>query len=438
MSCIVKRYTAALTAVCVLLMVWCMVPVSSYAATRPNIIFIVVDDLGYGDITSYGGPISTPAIDSLAQGGVRFTDGYAQAYCTPSRAALLSGQYPQRSGLTFALGANSPQGLPASAITIAELLRSAGYTTGLFGKWHLGKSEQQGPDKSGFRIVEAAMRIGEGDHYTHRNPNNGLAVDWWTNHFGTTNLVPLMPTAYSGVEVTNKALRFITMANIAGQPFLAVVAYQEPHSPFQAPGGTASNRANNPSNYPAMVKSVDTGVGQIMARLRQLGLEQNTLVVFMSDNGGYGPGRNAPLRGKKGDVWEGGWRVPTIAYWPGTIPPQVSHAPITELDWLATFAEIIGTPLPATYKVDGKNILPVLQGGTIATRPLFIGQDGNFAVRYGDWKLVVLGGQPPQLFNLRNDIGETRNVAGANPAIVTQLTDMLNAWQRDVATNRTR
>ena len=269
------------------------------AESRPNILLIVADDLGYGDLSSYGGAIPTPAIDALAAGGIRFTDFHGNGpLCTPTRASLLTGRYAQRTGLDDALSASATIGLGPGEVTIADVLKDAGYRTGLVGKWHLGHLPRFGPEQHGFEEFYG-FRKGEIDYVNHLDSLG--EPDWWKN---TT---PVHDETYSTTLITRKAVRFIR--HNARRPFFLYVAYQAPHVPYQAPGdgpirvpGERKAAAEgDPDRYPAMVAALDAGIGRILRALQETGVEENTFVLFLSDNGAFGPaatGRCAASRAR--------------------------------------------------------------------------------------------------------------------------------------------
>lgn len=414
------------------------VPASAEAAaegTRPNIVVIVADDLGYGDISSYGGPVRTPNIDALATAGVRFTDFHANGpVCTPSRAALLTGRYPQRAQLGNALSASSNEGLNANQITLGDALKSAGYRTGIVGKWHLGHLPQFAPGKQGFDFFYGFLN-GEIDYVNHLDSLG--RPDWWRN---TT---PITENVYSTTAITREAVGFIQRQK--QQPFFLYVAYQAPHLPYQAPGDgpvripgqPKHGEEGNKANYPLMIQAMDRGVGTIMNTLRSLNLEQNTFVFFLSDNGAFAPGTNRPLRGIKGQLYEGGHRVPAIAYWPGRITPGVNRQTIAAIDVFPTILALTSTKAPEAWRIDGSSVLPVLLGkeAAVPARKLFWMYGGNTAVREGEWKLVNINGQKA-LYNLNADLGETTDVAARYPGITASLTNAISTWKADVSAKR--
>ncbi len=401
-------------------------------ATKPNIVVIVADDLGYGDLSSYGGPIRTPSIDALATAGTRFTDFHANGpVCTPSRAALLTGRYPQRAHLGDALSASSNAGLDASEVTVADVLKTSGYTTGIVGKWHLGHLAKFAPGRQGFDFFYGFLN-GEIDYVNHLDSLGKL--DWWRN---TT---PVIENVYSTTAITREAVGFIQRQK--QQPFFLYVAYQAPHVPYQAPGDGPVRVPGQPkhgeegkrANYPLMIQAMDRGVGTIMGALRSLNLEEKTFVFFLSDNGAFAPGTNRPLRGIKGQLYEGGHRVPAIAYWPGRITPGVNRQTVAAIDLFPTILGLTSAKAPAARRIDGASLLPMLLGNEAAppARKLFWSYGANTAAREAEWKLVNIDGQKA-LYNLNADLGETTNVAAKYPSIAASLTNAINTWKADVA-----
>jgi arylsulfatase A-like enzyme len=421
---------------------------------RPNIVVILADDLGYGDLGCYGSTKNqTPNIDRLAAGGLRCTDFHSNGpMCSPTRAALLTGCYPQRFGRPFER-ALSPQpsrdiGLPLQAVTLAEVLKRSGYATGMFGKWHLGYRPPRMPVNQGFDRFRGLVS-GDGDHHTQIDRSGNQ--DWWRN-----NRIE-MERGYTADLVTRHSIDFIQRHQ--SEPFFLYVAHLAIHFPWQGPTdpphrvqgndysrdkwGIVPDRKNVAKHVKAMVESLDQSVGRLIAALEQLGIEEKTLVVFASDNGGYldyasggfeNISSNGPLRGQKGSVHEGGHRVPGVFYWPGRIPAgAVTDETVLTMDFYPTFAQLADAPLPAHQRTDGIDLAPLL----FHTRPLAeravcwrIGEHG--AIRQGPWKLNLGNREGPQLYNLKRDLGETVNVAPKHPELVSSLTAAYQAWEADV------
>jgi len=423
--------------------------VRAQATTRPNIVLILTDDVGYGDIGSYGSrDIRTPNIDRLARGGVRLTDFYASPQCTPTRAALISGRYPQRVSLERALstaGLSLETGLQANGRTLPRLLKNAGYRTGLVGKWHLGYLPEYSPNAHGFDYFYGFL-AGYIDFYTHTRGGDGL-------HDLNENGVAVSDTGYMTDLITSRAVRFIE--NNAAAPFFLEVAYNAAHWPFQRPGhptrAANNGRFQGPgdsvpatrADYIAMLEHADGGVGTILATLKKRGLDKNTLVIFTNDNGGEWLSNNAPLFHRKDTLWEGGIRVPAIFWWPSVLPAgRTASTPGITMDLTATVLSTAGAAIPGSF--EGRDLVPLLAGRTpagrtdaaaLAERPLFwridTGTRQQRAVRRGRWKLLV-DDDDLLLFDLPRDIGERHDVAASNAAIVRELRALLAAWEADV------
>jgi len=431
----------------------CLAMGSSLASTsgrKPNIVFILVDDLGWSDLGCYGNPFhETPNIDRLAREGMRFTDAYAACpVCSPTRASILCGQYPARLGLTdfipghqrpyehLSVPRNRTQHLPLEMETPAEALRPAGYVCGAFGKWHLGGRDYF-PDKQGFdRFVVS----GGGRHFQNRTtPDLGLTAD-----------------DYLTEALTLETERFIE-AHREG-PFFVWLAHYAVHIPLEARPAMIAKYERKPGPdgginnavYAAMVEHVDAGVGRIVAKLRELGLEDDTMVVLTSDNGGLrrmytGEGplvtTNAPLRGEKGTLYEGGIRVPLIVRWPGRIAAgRTCDVPVTSVDFYPTLRDAAGLAGDGDQALDGESLLPVLTGARSLKRDAVYWHYPHYhhsrpagAVREKAWKLIEFyDDHHVELYNLANDIGETNDLAGRKPRRARRLREGLEAWRRSV------
>ncbi|MDH7601066.1 MAG: sulfatase [Armatimonadota bacterium] len=397
---------------------------------RLNFVLINCDDLGYGDLSCYGSPtIHTPNVDSLAAKGVRFTDFDTCApVCTPSRAGLLTGRYAIRSGLTRILGPVNTTGIPESEQTIGEALKSLGYATALIGKWHLGHLPQFLPTRHGFDYYY-------GIPYSN---NMGDRVDGRPN-------CPLMrgeqiieqPAIQETLteRYTAETIGFIKQNK--DKPFFVYLAHNMPHNPV-----SASERFRGRSKgglYGDAVECIDWGVGQIVNTLRELGLERNTLIMFTSDNG-PNLGSAGILRGKKGQVFEGGVRVPFVAYCPGLIPAGiVCHQPATNLDIFPTLIRLAGGKLPSDRPIDGRDITKLLTvpGASLPSKPFFYFVTNALqAVRVGKWKLH-LGREDrllpkPELYNLQLDIRESVDRSDEYPHIVTELKQIAQRFVSDL------
>jgi arylsulfatase A-like enzyme len=411
-------------------------------ASRPNVVLIITDDVGYGDFGSYGAPdIKTPNVDSLATDGVRLTDFYANgATCSPTRTGLISGRYQQRFAIEAPLGnehsRDAARGLPATGRSLPQLLKNNGYATALIGKWHLGYKPEFSPGAHGFEYF-FGFKSGYIDYYQHTS-GEGQPDLFENDH-------PVEVAGYMTDLITEKSVRFIEQN--AQRPFFVDIAYNAAHWPYQPPDkpskaidnarhlGPFDKDTSTRSDYVAMLERADQGVGRILQALDRLGLRQNTIVIFTNDNGGEWLSRNTPLFHHKGTVWEGGIRVPAILRWPGRIPAgRVSGQVGITMDLAASILSATRTPVPADARLEGIDLLPILEGrAPEVERTLFwrvTGPRTQVAVRSGDWKLLVDG--RPMLFNLRDDLGERNNLVGRRGDIARKLEPLLAAWQKDV------
>lgn len=418
------------------------------AAHRPpNLIIILADDLGYADVGFNGcKDIPTPNIDSIAAHGIRFSSGYVTfPVCSPSRAGLMTGRYPQRFGHERNPRfepKNPVSGLPLTETTLAQTLGRAGYVSGCIGKWHLGAYPTLRPLQRGFNEFFGFLGGGHQyfpENFTIRNPddahNEAQSYRLWIMRGDE----PVKVTSYLTDAFSDEAVRFVQ--HHRDQRFFLYLAYNAPHTPMQATAKYLARFATieNPKRrtYAAMVSAMDDGVGRLLATLGALGLDQDTLVFFLSDNGGptkANASDNRPLRGQKSDPWEGGFRVPFAVQWPGHLPQgTVYDRPVLSTDIYATIAALAGAPLDPRHPLDGTNLMPYLDGQnpgsphpTIYLRKY---DQGAFAVRTGDYKLVIpRRGMPPQLFDLAKDISESTNIAAAHPRTLQTLEQERAAW----------
>ncbi|SUS05854.1 conserved exported hypothetical protein [uncultured Defluviicoccus sp.] len=401
-----------------LLLVTALISSAHADPQRPNILIFLIDDVGFGDLSPYGGPIKVPAIGRLANEGMRFTDFHVSSICSPTRAMLLTGRYNQRmagGALDWALKHLSNDGLPANEVTIAEMLKGSYPTRVIVGKWHLGRLPQFNPVNNGFTFFYGLLEA-DATYTTHVGGPWGR--DWWIN------LAPNPANEYTTFATTREALRQIDAAGKGA--FFIYVSYQAPHWPIALPG---EDEGDNRAVRPQVVGLVDKSVGQIMARVRSL--SRPTFVLFLADNGSGVATDNRPLRGGKGSVYEGGIRVPAIAWWPGRVPHGANSETLHVMDVLPTVAELAGVPLPARA-LDGQSFARLFAGARMPARRLFWDLKGDGAVRDGAWKLVKIGSNAPQLYNLASDIRERTNVAAANPQRVATLAAALEQWRSEV------
>ncbi len=423
------------------------------ASAPPNIVLVLADDMGYGDLSSYGCPdIRTPHIDSIGRRGVRFTRFYANApECTPTRTALLTGRYQQRvGGLECAIGVGNvgrydeavwlqqrgELGLPASEPTLAQLLKRGGYETALSGKWHLGYLDKFLPYRHGFDEFFGILG-GNADYFTHRELGGNPVL--------YHNRAPVRREGYLTDLITEHALGWLR--GRSRKPFLLYVSYTAPHTPIQGPADSAKSvtEANwekgDRATYGRMVQRMDDGVGAILEQLDRMGAADNTLVCFLSDNGGTQLSRNAGLRGTKGTTWEGGIRVPLLMRWPRLLAQEVVNSQVAiTMDLLPTFLSAAGLRQPSGRRLDGINMLPWLSGkAEPPSRALYWrykrGQAVRKAVLDGSLKYVQ-DGETEALHNLAQDEAEKNNLVTGSPAEAARLKSMLAAWEKDVAAPR--
>ena len=413
-----------------------MALVSSAADERPNIILILADDLGYGDVGFQGSTqIPTPSLDRLAASGVVCTQGYVSApVCSPSRAGLLTGRNQVEFGYDNNLSEPQPGfdaefgGLPVGEMTIADRLREVGYVTGLVGKWHLGDRPQFHPLSRGFDEFWGFLG---GGHSYFPTVAPGQPEPKLECSFG-----PVGDITYLTDDITTQGIAFIRRHR--DKPFFLYAAYNAPHTPMHARAEDLARFAfiadKKRRTYCAMVARLDDQVGRLLDEVRRLGLEEKTLVVFLSDNGGpvdQNASLNAPLNGQKGILLEGGMRVPFIVSWPGHIPAdRRCEQPVTSLDLAPTFLRLAGVSAEARSGLSGVNIWPALsgEGDALQHRQLLWRFTISAAIRDGDWKLVRLPNRLPMLYNLRNDVSERNDVALDNLDRTKAMLERLGDW----------
>lgn len=433
--------------------------ISNKAAEPPNIIIIYADDMGWGDLGCYGHPsIRTPNLDRMAAEGMRFTDFYSAAeVCTPSRASLLTGRYAIRSGMCHSqrrvLHSRATGGLPKDEITLPELLKAQGYATAMIGKWHLGHLPEHLPLNHGFDSYFGMPY--SNDMLPATNAPAGRAkffvenIDYWrTPLIRGTNIVEEHPDQRQLTRrYTEESQRIVRESK--ARPFFLYIAHNFPHVPLFA---SEKFRGKSPAGlYGDVVEELDWSVGEVLKTLREEKLDQKTLVVFSSDNGPWlifnqHGGSAGPLREGKGSTWEGGMRVPGIAWWPGRIKPgTVQREVATTMDLFATCARLGGARLPTDRPIDGRDISPLLFGtGSVAPAPFFYYRGSDlYAVRLGPWKAHYITGpgygpekpaphQPPLLFHLGEDPGERFNIATNHPAVLEKLDKAVQAHRAEL------
>lgn len=407
-----------------------LVPLQETASARPNVLVILADDLGYGDLGCYGGTLPTPNIDRLASEGARFTQAYAAApVCTPSRAGLFTGLYPARFGVQANTGTNRAarkrgKGVPGEVVMLPERLAPLGIHTGLIGKWHLGVKEGMEPIDQGFdeffgftAASHHYLPVTAGDTKMMRGKETEAEYEkeFLTDAFARESVAFL---------TKNKA-----------QPFFLTVALSAPHNPYEASEELLQRFPNIADEkaraYAALVSSMDDAVGRILAALAQEGLAENTLVFFASDNGAMldeSPGSNAPLSSGKSFLFEGGIRVPMMARWPGRVAAgQTLAAPVSLLDISATTLALAGADAETLGGLDGRDLRPVFAGEAVPERTLLWRMGPSSAIRKGDWKLVA-SNKSRWLFDLAQDPGEKTDLASKEPERLAALEQELGAW----------
>lgn len=423
------------------------------SAERPNIVLIFVDDMGYGDLASYGHPtIRTPNLDRMATEGVRLTSFYVAApACSASRAALLTGRYPVRSGFSGSTWVLSPVdtfGLPQAEVTLAEALKARGYRTAAIGKWHLGHLPPHLPTRHGF---DSYLGIPYSNDMDKKEMRGDPPVPLLR---GTEIVEQPVDQSTMTQRFTDEAIRVIREAG--DQPFFVYLAHPMPHLPIHA--SEAFRGRSRGGAYGDVIEEMDAATGRILATLRELGIDRNTVVVFASDNGPwenypaerylrlYGTepshvGSPGPLRGSKGTTYEGGMRVPAIVRWPAEVPPEQESAEVvTSMDLYTTLLRIAGAEVPEDRPVDGRNVMSVLQG-QISSSPeafYYFGRDELEAVREGRWKLRQAlrsregETRETELFDLEVDPGERFNLAATHPRVVERLQERMRVFAQEI------
>ena len=420
-------------------------PLFAEVAGRPNIVVFFMDDLGYADLRIDGATDArTPHLDRFAREGVRLTNCYAAApVCTPTRAAFMTGRYQHRIGLETVIApsrGNGDQGLPPTEPTLPRYLHDAGYATGLIGKWHLGSRPEFRPNRHGFDEFFGFLG-GAVDYYSHVGEDG--------EHDLYENDEPVVVDRYLTDEITDRAVAFVEKH--AAKPFFLDVAYNATHWPFQPPG--MAHEPQHPTgppvqvirswastgtrdDYVRMLERADAGIGRILATIDRLGLRQNTLVIFASDNGGEWLSNMKPLFHRKGTLWEGGLRVPCILRWPARLPARrTSNQAAITMDLTATILSAAGVTARKDRPLDGVDLVPLLQRRAKAVERTFYwrgarGGAAEIAVRDGRWKYVTHSPIfPGQLFDVVADPGERDDRASRQPEILRRLVEKHRAWE---------
>ena len=408
--------------------------------SRPNVIFILADDLGWGDLSCYGRPdYKTPNLDLLALQGTRFSDAYsASAICTPTRCGFITGRYPPRLqiGLQEPLpSTNNRVGLDPGHPTIASLLKTSGYDTALFGKWHLGFRPEWGPNAHGFDEFFGIL-AGAGDYFLHKTGQGQPDL--------YENLTPVQRNGYLTDLLTERAVKYVAQHRTS--PFFLSLNYTAPHWPWQGPRGGEtvkfSDKTIEPVTmggggslklYAEMMRSLDDGVGRVMKAIKGAGLDKNTLVIFTSDNGGERFSYNWPFSGAKGELLEGGIRVPAIVRWPGAVPAnRVTSQMAISMDWTATILAAAGAHEASDYPLDGIDLLPFMKGNSpVRDRTFFWRLREQDAVRDGKWKYVRTG-ESRGLYDLSVDEREQADFSSKNPEILQRLSSDFERWNKQM------
>ncbi|MFM7180584.1 MAG: sulfatase [Verrucomicrobiales bacterium] len=432
-----------------LIFAFCAITVSATAASKPNFVVIFMDDMGYGDIGAYGATIQkTPALDKMAAEGTKLTSFYAAPVCSVSRAQLLTGCYGARVSVPEVYGPGNAEGLNPAEFTIADHLKTLGYSTMCIGKWHVGDQAEFLPTKQGF---DGYLGIPYSNDMWRKSTETGEKCHPLVRDDKVAELLTDERQSLLVEQYTDEAVRFITTNK--DKPFFLYLPHTAIHTPIH-PGEKFRGKSSN-GNVGDWIEEVDWSTGKILETLKTLGIAENTLVVFTSDNGPWlikekDSGSSGPLRGGKGSTWEGGVRVPTIAWWPGKVPAaKAVDAVAGTIDLLPTIVTLAGGTVPATPVIDGRDLSPLLFGKTTESPRgvhYYFSRYDVQAVREGPWKLALTPqnfsmGMPipddaktnePRLYNLNDDIGETKNVAAAHPEIVAKLTALAAKMTQEI------
>lgn len=420
----------------------CAAGMLKQAGEKPNIIVIISDDAGYADFGAYGGKqIPTPNINSIGAQGVKFTDAYVTAsVCAPSRAGLLTGRYQQRFGFEFNLAGQPAQGytktdmgMDPQELTIGNEMKANGYRTIAIGKWHQGSEAKHYPLNRGFDEFYGFI-AGSRDFFSNPDKRDGQTL------MDNRTTVPEKDITYLTDMLTDKATSFIK--ENTNKPFFMYLSYNAVHVPMQGKKELIDRFAfiqdKGRRAYAAMMASLDDGVGKVLTTLKENKLDDNTIVIFLNDNGGpsVNSSDNGPLRGNKGSVWEGGIRIAFMMKWPGHIPENIIYKnPVSSLDILPTSIAAANGKQAGNKKLDGASLLPYLNKNNTSMphETLFWRRGDGAAVRAGKWKLIRIKSDPVLLFDLDKDISEAANVANRYPEIVKDLMAKLDAWEKELS-----
>ena len=402
-------------------------------AAQPNILYILADDMGYADAGFMGSKeIRTPELDKLAHAGTILSSYYVQPVCSPTRATLMTGRYPTRTGVYTIVRPQASWGLKLEERILPQALREAGYETAIVGKWHLGEfQEAYRPTKRGFDH-QYGLWFGMIDYFTHKRDDT---LDWHRDD------QPCKDEGYSTHLIAKEACRLIR-EKTSEKPLFLYLPFNAVHGPFQVPESYLKpyeSLTGVRKTYAGMISAMDEAIGQVVAALKEKGLLDNTLIIFSSDNGGPSPGKvtsNGPLRAGKGTIYEGGIRVCAFATWPGKIPAgKTISEQLQGVDWYPTLLKLAGGSLDQKLPLDGRDIWPVLTDSAksphdavliCATKP------GSAALRMGDWKLVHTE-KNDELYNLASDLGEAKDLASSQPEKLKELRARLDILMKDAA-----
>ena len=423
---------------------------------RPNIVFILADDLGYADVGFNGAiDVATPNLDKLVANGTMFTSAYvAHSFCGPSRAGLLTGRYPHAIGSQFNLKQDSKKGIDTNEVFFSKILQDANYNTALIGKWHLGEEHKYHPNERGFDYFYGFLGGGH-NYFTSQYLDasaNGNKWDYNRPLRENLKLAEEPRDVYLTDWFSQKGVEYInTLEKDDEEPFLLFMSYNAPHSILEAKEEDKKALENKPYSfnykndrrqiYAAMVYALDRGVGDLVAALKKNGEFENTLIVFLSDNGGrtdkVGMATNTPLRGGKGDTFEGGFRVPMFFHWPNKIPSgKVYDYPVSSLDFYPMFAHLAGAKIPKNKIIDGIDILEDVAQNKNARKGKFIfamrhtASNNRVGVRKDQWKLFSSGNGKWNLYNISKDIGETKNLSATHKDLVKEMVKEAYEWSK--------